>query len=98
LGLVSAQTEPRIQNSKFRIQNFSTLPREPGERLVFEYVSVVKQADRFDWVPVGEFEVDLDANELTERWFDRSISPRAAHATSPVHEGTVPGSYRPMAS
>jgi hypothetical protein len=75
-----------------------TLPREPGERLVFEYVSVVKQADRFDWVPVGEFEVDLDAKELTERWFDRSISPRAAHATSPVHEGTVPGSYRPVAS
>ena len=75
-----------------------TLPREPGERLVFEYVSVVKQADRFDWVPVGEFEVDLDTKELTERWFDRSISPRAAHATSPVHEGTVPGSYRPATS
>jgi hypothetical protein len=75
-----------------------TLPREPGERLVFEYVSVVKQADRFDWVPVGEFELDLDAKELTERWFDRSVSPRAAHATSPVHEGTVPGSYRPVAS
>jgi hypothetical protein len=75
-----------------------TLPRGPGERLVFEYVSVVKQADRFDWVPVGEFELDLDAKELTERWFDRSVSPRAAHAASPVHEGTVPGSYRPVAS
>jgi hypothetical protein len=75
-----------------------TLPREPGERLVFEYVSVVKQADRFDWVSVGEFEVDLEARQITERWFDRSISPRAAHQTSPVHEGVVPGSYRPVAS
>jgi len=75
-----------------------TLPRQPGERLVFEYVSVVKEANRFNWVPVGEFEVDLESLRLTERWFDRSISPRAAHHTSPVHEGAVPGSYRPVAS
>jgi hypothetical protein len=75
-----------------------TLPRAPGERLVFEYVSVVKQADRFDWVTVGEFEVDPELNQLTERWFDRSVSPRAAHAASPVHEGATPGSYRPVAS
>jgi hypothetical protein len=75
-----------------------TLPREPGERLLFEYVSVVKQANGFDWIPAGEFEVDLESQQLTERWFDRSISPRAAHETSPVHEGAVPGSYRPVAS
>jgi hypothetical protein len=75
-----------------------TLPREPGERLVFEYVSVVKEADRFDWVSVGEFEVDLESNHLSERWFDRSFSPRAADQRSPVHEGAVPGSYRPVAS
>lgn len=72
-----------------------TLPREAGERLVFEYVSVMKRADRFDWVTVGEFELDPESNRLTERWFDRSISPRAAHEASPVHEGAVPGSYRP---
>jgi len=75
-----------------------TLPRQPGERLLFEYVSVVKEDTRFNWVPAGEFEVDLESEQLTERWFDRSISPRAAHATSPVHEGAVPGSYRPVAS
>jgi len=75
-----------------------TLPRQPGERLLFEYVSVVKEEKRFNWVPVGEFEVDLELEQLTERWFDRSISPRAAHAMSPVHEGAVPGSYRPVAS
>ena len=75
-----------------------TLPRQPGERLVFEYVSVVKEANRFSWVHVGEFEVDLESHQLTERWFDRSISPRAAHQTSPVHEGAAPGSYRPVAS
>jgi len=75
-----------------------TLPRQPGERLLFEYVSVVKEEKRFNWVPAGEFEVDLESEQLAERWFDRSISPRAAHATSPVHEGAVPGSYRPVAS
>src|SRR5581483_1608473 len=32
-----------------------TLPREPGDHLVFEYVSVVKRETRFDWVTVGEF-------------------------------------------
>ena len=75
-----------------------TLPRQSGERLLFEYVSVVKEANRFNWVPVGEFEVDLESRQVTERWFDRSVSPRAAHQTSPVHEGAVPGSYRPVAS
>ena len=75
-----------------------TLPRERGERVVFEYVSVIKHADRFDWVPVGEFEVDPDAGSIAERWFDPSISPRSAHAVSPVHAGAVPGSYRPATS
>jgi hypothetical protein len=75
-----------------------TLPHEPGERLVFEYVSVVKQVERFDWVTVGEFEVDQQSQQVTERWFDPSISPRAAHEASPIHEGAVPGSYRPVAS
>ena len=72
-----------------------TLPHEPGERLLFEYVSVVKQADRFDWVTAGEFEVDPATDSIEERWFDHSVSPRAAHPASPVHEGAVPGSYRP---
>jgi len=75
-----------------------TLPREPGDHLVFEYVSVVRRDDRFDWVTVGEFEVDPEADAIVERWFDDSISPRAAHAVSPVHEGAVPGSYRPATS
>jgi hypothetical protein len=57
-----------------------------------------QRGDSLHWVPVGEFEVDLESHQLTERWFDRSISPRAAHETSPVHEGAVPGSYRPVAS
>lgn len=75
-----------------------TLPRETEERLMFEYVSVVKREDRFDWVTVGEFEVDPVSDTIEEHWFDHSISPRAAHADSPVHEGVVPGSYRPSTS
>jgi hypothetical protein len=72
-----------------------TLPREAGDRFVFEYVSVVKRESHFDWVPVAEYQVDVESGTVTERVLDASFSPRAPHAASPVHEGAVPGSYAP---
>lgn len=72
-----------------------TLPREPDDLFVFEYVSVVRRDSHFDWVPVAEYRVDLEAASVDERVFDDTFSPRAAHAISPVHEGRVPGSYAP---
>jgi hypothetical protein len=73
-----------------------TLPKQPEEVIVFEYVSVVKREARFDWVPKGEYRVDVEAGTVAERLFDRTFSTRAAHAASPVHEGAVPGSYAPI--
>jgi hypothetical protein len=75
-----------------------TLPRERGDQLVFEYVSVVKRERHFDWVPVAEYRVDLESGTVTERMLDTSFSTRAAHASSPVHEGATPGSYAPRSA
>jgi hypothetical protein len=72
-----------------------TLPYEPGDRFVFEYVSVMKRETHFEWMPVAEYRVDIETGAVTERTLDASFSTRAAHATSPVHEGAVPGSYAP---
>ena len=35
--------------------------------LVFEYISIRKTADRFEYVPVSEFVVDVTKGEITER-------------------------------
>jgi hypothetical protein len=72
-----------------------TLPHQDGSVLVFEYVSVKKEAARFDWVKVAEYRVDTASQTVEERLLDAGFSPHAAHAVSPVHEGVVPGSYAP---
>ena len=72
-----------------------TVPRAAGDRVVFEYVSVVRRQTHFDWVTVAHYVVDVDAATVTEQLVDKSFSPRAAHAVSPVHEGTLPGTYAP---
>jgi hypothetical protein len=63
--------------------------------VIFEYVSVVRRQTHFDWVTVAHYVVDVDAATVTEQLIDKSFSPRAAHAVSPVHEGTLPGTYAP---
>jgi hypothetical protein len=72
-----------------------TIPRAANNVVVFQYVSVVKRLTHFDWLPMAEFRVDVDAASVTERVLDQSFSPRSAHAVSPVHEGATPGSYAP---
>lgn len=72
-----------------------TIPRAADRVLVFEYVSVVKRPGSFDWVPVAEYRVDVDAGTIGEKAIDPAFSTRAAHADSPVHEGALPGSYAP---
>ena len=73
-----------------------TLPRPAGEVFIFEYIRVVKRETSFEWVPSGEYRVDVDAATVEEHLFDESFSARAAHSVSPVHEGAVPGSYAPV--
>lgn len=63
--------------------------------LVFEYVSLKKESDRFVFTPVAEYVVDLRAMTVKEHVLDTSVSTRAAHAVSPVHEGSRPGTYAP---
>ena len=72
-----------------------TLGLKEGDRVTFEYVSVVKEATRFDWVPAGEFEADPSRGTLVEHWFDQTRSPHTAHKVSPLHAGQTPGSYAP---
>jgi hypothetical protein len=72
-----------------------TIPRDAGNVVIFEYVSVVRRQTHFDWVTAAHYVVDVDAATVTEKLIDKSFSPRAAHAVSPVHEGTLPGSYAP---
>jgi hypothetical protein len=72
-----------------------TLPHRRDEVLIFEYLSVVKDHGRFDWVPTAEYRVDVQQATLEERILAPGFSPRAAHPASPVHEGATPGSYAP---
>lgn len=72
-----------------------TLPHIAGEVLIFEYLSVVKEHGRFDWIPAAEYRVDVQQATIDERILAPGFSPRAAHPASPVHEGATPGSYAP---
>jgi hypothetical protein len=72
-----------------------TIPCPPGAVLRFEYISVVKGDDCFDYVPCTDFIVDPHAGTLEEHARAPGIDVRAAHAVSPVHEGARPGSYAP---
>ncbi len=75
-----------------------TVPCPEGRVLVFEYVSMRKAERRFEAVPVAEYVVDARAGSVEERILDRTVSVRAAHAVSPVHEGLRPGTYAPLES
>jgi hypothetical protein len=72
-----------------------TIPRDRDDAVIFEYVRVVRRADRFEWVPAAEYRADVEAGTVGEHLLDKTFSTRAAHAVSPVHEGAVPGSYAP---
>ena len=72
-----------------------TFEFSPHDLLLFEYVSIKKESDKFVFVPVAEYVVDLSVMTVQERILDASVSPRAADAVSPVHEGIRPGTYAP---
>jgi hypothetical protein len=73
-----------------------TFQCKEGEQLIFEYISIKKEADHFVFVPVAEYWVDAYALTVVERVLDPSISVRSPHAVSPVHEGARPGTYAPL--
>jgi hypothetical protein len=72
-----------------------TVPCDPGELLVFEYVGIVKDGKRWDFIPAAEFTVDVPAGTVDERVLDSRVAPRVPHDHSPAHEAVRPGSYAP---
>jgi hypothetical protein len=72
-----------------------TLPCPTDRVVVFDYVSIGKHGDRFGFTPVARYTVDPRAGTVREETLDASVSVRSASPVSPVHEGQVPGSYRP---
>jgi hypothetical protein len=73
-----------------------TIPCPPGSVVYFEYISVKKSPDRFEFVPVAAYVVDTYQLTIEENLLDGSFSARDAHRASPVREGGQPGSYAPL--
>jgi hypothetical protein len=73
-----------------------TIPREPSQPLIFEWVDITTENDRFAFVPITEFTVDLDARAATETARTTVSSRDRQPAFSPVHEAVRPGSYAPL--
>ena len=75
-----------------------TVKHAPDSILDFDYVSIKKADDRFEFVTVATYTVDAAAGTIDENLFDPSFSVRATLSGSPVHEGVKPGSYVPLKS
>lgn len=73
-----------------------TVPCGADEVLEFEYMSIRKSEHDFQFVPVALYVVDPKSDSVSETILDESVSVKAAHAVSPVHEGVKPGSYVPL--
>lgn len=73
-----------------------TVERHTGFVLDFEYVTISKRDHGFEFVPVAEYAVDVEAGTITERLLDENFSVRAPLSISPVREGARPGSYVPL--
>lgn len=72
----------------------ATLPVEPDEVLVFEYLSI-RKGNTFELVPAAEFIFDPADRSITERILDPTAAVRGRVAGSPLHQGSRPGSYAP---
>lgn len=72
-----------------------TVPHGPGELLRFEYFSIRKGPQGFDFVAVAEFDVEPEGSSVEERQLDPTANIRSGHHASPVHAGARPGSYAP---
>jgi hypothetical protein len=72
-----------------------TIPCPPGSVVIFEYISIKKSQDRFEFVTIGEYVVDVYHGSIEEKLSDNQFSVRGAHPASPLHEADYPGSYAP---
>lgn len=80
-----------------RLLRYSRTIEHPADSLLdFEYVTIRKRDDAFEFVTVAEYVVDVEAGTISEHAIDETFSVRAPLSVSPVHEGTRPGSYVPL--
>jgi len=87
-------SNPRLFRDRL-LRYSRTIPLEDGERLIFQYMSIVKRADRFEFRPVTEFLVDVEQNLVEEKVLDSEFSLASIPKVSAVREGVTPGSYQP---
>jgi len=79
-----------------RILRYSrTIPSADDALVVFDYVSIRKQAGGFVYVPVARFTVDTENATVHEQPLVDDVAIRQAHAGSPLVAGVRPGSYVP---
>jgi len=73
-----------------------TVPCPSSSVLLFEYISITKSKDGFDFVPLANFLVDIYEEKIEENMLDNRFPVREAHPVSPVYEAGYPGSYAPV--
>jgi hypothetical protein len=74
-----------------------TIPRRSDEVLVFHYVALLKDRDAFRAHPIAEFRYDPRSGEIQQHMLDSQYSLSRPLTGSPIHEGSRPGSYAPVA-
>lgn len=72
-----------------------TIPCPPDGAVLFEYKSIKKSRDGFEFVPVVEYVVDIRQRTIEERALEQSSSVGGVPGVSPVYEGRYPGTYAP---
>jgi hypothetical protein len=73
-----------------------TIDHRADSVLDFDYVTIRKNNDGFEFVTVAVYTVDVEARTIRERLVEEDFSVRATLSGSPVHEGMRPGSYVPL--
>jgi hypothetical protein len=80
-----------------RLLRYARTIEHPADSVLdFDYVTIRKGNDGFEFVTVATYAVDVASGTITESVFDGNFSARAALSGSPVHEGARPGSYVPL--
>jgi hypothetical protein len=72
-----------------------SLPIPSGGDVVFDYHSVIKGPDAFQFPLVARFTVDAERATVVEETLDPLVDVRAPAEVSPVSPGVTPGSYAP---
>jgi hypothetical protein len=73
-----------------------TIPCPAGSRVLFEYRSIGKSPQGFEFLPAVEYGVDVYLRTIDQNVIDKNFSLRVD--ASPVHEARRPGTYAPLSA